>query len=124
MAHLGTGLTITWESGFFAEIISVNGPSAAREAIQTTHMGTTTAHTFTPAELVDWGELSVTIAFDPATDPPIDEAAEELTLTWGNSGANTYTFDGFMTGFEPTAEIDQRMEANCTIKVDGDVTVA
>lgn len=123
MAVVGTGITITFSSSFFAEILEVTGPSASRVSIQTSHMGTVGNHTFTPGDLVDWGELSVSIAFNPVTDPPIGSAPETVTITWPNSGTATWAFTGFMIGFTPKGPLEDRCTADCTIKVSGDVTV-
>jgi len=121
---ISTGITITFSTGFFAEILDVSPPGSSRESIQTSHMGTTNnAHTFTPADLVDWGELSVEMAFAPATTPPIASAAEVIVITFPDSGASTWTFTGFMTGFEPSAPLEDRMTASATIKVTGAVAV-
>ena len=120
---IGTGTTIAFSSGFFAEILDVSGPSAARESVQVSHMGTTNAHVFTPTDLVDWGELTVEIGFDPGTKPPMNGAAETVTITFPNSGASTWAFSGFMTAFEPSVPLEDRMTGSATIKVTGDVTV-
>lgn len=125
MAEIGTGITIAFQSGFFAEILDVKGPSAAREAIQTSHMGTTNAHTFVPADLVDWGELVVELAFDPAKDPntAMTAAAESITMTFPDSGAAKWVFSGFMTGYEPSIPFEDRCTCTATIKVSGKPTV-
>lgn len=122
MGTIGTGTAITFSSGFFAEILDVSGPSVTREAINNSHMGTTIAHVFLPTDLVDWGELTVELAFDPTTAPPIKSAAETVVVTWPD--ATTWTFDGFMTGFEPSGVFEDRMTASATIKVTGDLTIA
>ena len=115
----GTGLTITFDTGFFAEILDVSGPGASRESLKTTHMGTTTAHTFTPANLVDWGEMGVEMAFAPGTRPPIDAAAENCTVTY--SDGSTVVGEAFMTGFEPGAPLEEMMTADATLKFSGDL---
>ena len=120
---ISTGITITFSTGFLAEILDVSPPGSSRESIQTSHMGTTNAHTFTPADLVDWGELTVEMAFAPGTTPPITSVAEEIVITFPDSGASTWTFSGFMTGFEPSAPLEDRMTASATIKVSGAVAV-
>jgi len=120
---VGTGITITFASSFFAEILEVNGPNASRISIPTSHMGTTVAHTFTPGDLVDWGEVSVSVAFRPGTRPPIGSNPETITITYPDSGAATWAFSGFMTGFSPKGPLEDRMTADCTIKCTGDVTV-
>lgn len=124
MAFIGTGITISFATGFFAEILDVTPPGVSRESIQTSHMGTTIAHDFIPSKLVDWGELSVELQFDPGDDPPINTDPEEIIITFPNSAATTWTFQGFMTGYEPSAPLEDKMTASATIKVTGDVTVA
>ena len=123
---VGTGTTITFgTSGFSANIMSVDGPGITREAIETTHMGTTTAKTFIPADLIDGGEMSFTMQFDGALDPPTDAAAETITIDWGGAGTGEkWTFSGFMTGFNPSSPLEELMTASATLKVTGDVTVA
>ena len=122
---VGTGTTISFESGFLAEILDVTPPGMSRESIATSHMGTAdNAHTFTPAKLVDYGELSVDIGFDPSAEPPITDAASAIVITFPDSTASTWTFNGFMTGYEAADPLEDRMTASCTIKVTGKITVA
>jgi len=123
MAENATGLTITMDTGFMAEILSVTGPGGERISIPTSHMGTTVAHTFIPGDLVDWGEVQVELAFVPKTRPPIDDPAETISLNFPDSTASVWSFSGFLTNFEPTGELEARMTATCTIKVSGDVTI-
>jgi len=121
---IGTGTTIQFATGFFAEILSVSGPDASRKSIETSHMGTSDAHTFTHGDLVDWGEMTVEIAFDPSVEPPIDAVAESIVITFPDSSTSTWTFMGFMTGFSPSTPLEDRMTASCKIKVSGKPTIA
>lgn len=124
MADSGFGITLTFSSSFCAEIISFEHDGITRDAIETTHTGTSGGkRTFIPSDLIDYGELNVGINFAPGVDPPIDSAAENITITFPNSDASTWAFSGFMTNFRYTAPLDDRMTAECTIKVTGDVTV-
>ena len=116
---IGTGITITFASGFLAEILDVTGPGMTREAVNVSHMGTTDAHEFIPVKLVDHGEVSVEIGFAPETEPPIDDAAETITITWPNSASSEWAFTGFMTNFEPAGPLEDRMTATCTLKASG-----
>lgn len=127
MADEGYGVAITFDSGFFGEINNVEGPSMSREAIDTSHAGTTGGfRTFQPSDLVDHGEVEVTIAFDPDQEPPIDQAAETVTITYpipsGMSSGATWQFSGFMTGATPTVPFDDKMTMSATLKVSGDIT--
>lgn len=121
----GHGAVVTF-AGFLAHLIGVNGPSLARDAIETTHMGTTGAKTYTPADLVDAGELSLEVEFDPQAVPPIDGPAGELELVWGTVPAITWTWqDAFMTGFQiGGAKTGERMTATVVFKLSSLPTVS
>jgi len=119
---IATGITITFgTSEFTAEILDVTPPGMSREAIETTHQGTTGQKTFMPADLYDSGELGFDIHFNPDTSPPIGSAAETITITFP-SGA-TWAFTGFMTGYAPSAPLEDKMTASVTVKVTGAITI-
>lgn len=120
---IGTGTSITFATGFLAELLDVSPPNASREAIQVSHMGTTLNHIFKPAKLVDWGELNCDIGYDPSVAPPVNDAAESIAITFPDSGATVWTFDGFMTGYDPGDPLEDRATAACTIKITGGITI-
>lgn len=124
MAEVGTGTTISFSSSFFAEVLDISGPGFSREPVDTSHMGTTTAKTYMPGDLYDGGELTVEMAFVPATDMtvPIAAVAEEVIITFPDSTTSTLTFDAFMIGFEESIPLEERMTATATLKVTGAVT--
>ncbi len=125
MAVIGTGTTVTFSSGFFAEILSIGGPDAERVSIATSHFGTpNNSHTFVPGDLTDWGSADFELAFDVQTKPPIQNVIETITITYPDSAASTEAFSGFMTGFTKTIPLEERDTATATIKVTGDVTYA
>ena len=123
MGFNGTGTVIGFDSGFCAEILDISGPGGSRISIPMSHMGTSGEHVFEPGDLIDWGELTISIAFIPATEPPLDGASEAITLTFPDSAASIWTFNGFMTGFTPTTPLEGRATADCTIKVTGAVSI-
>ena len=127
-ADQGTGSTIVFgTSSFTADLLSLNGSGASRDAIDTTHMGTSTAKTFTPADIPDNGEVSMEIAFLGNQTLPalLGAAAETITIDWAGTGTGyTWSFSGFVTGFDAGAEINDRMTATITIKISGDITIA
>lgn len=128
-SNTGTGSTITFSSGFFAEITSISHSGMSRESIGTSHMGTTGGRTFIPGDLYDPGELSVELNFDPTDDvtAPLTNAAETVTVTIPNSPTattvTTWAASGFMTGFEYTDPLEDLMTASATIKFSGDITI-
>jgi hypothetical protein len=120
--NIGTGTSIMVGTGFVAEILDVSPPAPKRNSIQTSHMGTVDAHTFIPTKLVDWGELKFDMAFDPSVVPPIDASPAQCVITFPD--AETWTFQGFLTGYEPKTPLEDKMTASVTVKVSGKVTQA
>lgn len=119
----GHGTTISFgTSNFDAAVISVKGPSLKRESIDETTMATTNAKAFDPADLYDGGEMTLTVVHDIGALPPIDGANETIMIDWAGTG-NKWAFTGHMTAYEGGAAIGERMEADVTIKVSGEVSV-
>ena len=116
----GTGTSIAFDSGFFAEILDANHNDMMREPVRNSHFGTTGAHTYEPATLYDSGELEVEIHFDPDTRPPIDDAAETCTVTF-STGA-TLSGPAFMTNASTAIPFEEKMRMRCTLKWADDVT--
>ena len=133
MADVGTGLTIAFEdTGFSAEILSVNGTDISRESIATSHMGTTTWLRFMPSDLADPGGLEIEIAFAPdnnlegTSQPPITSDPEKITVTFpiypGQNVAAYFDSQGFATNWSWGAPLEDKMTASLTIKLTGDDT--
>ena len=124
MADQGTGVSITFASGYFGSILSMTGPGPTRAAIDITTFATTGGKEFVPSDLYDPGELEAEILFAPGTTPHVfGSAAESCTVTWSDSGAATWAMSGFMTACNPTTVLDDRVKATCTLKLSGDVTI-
>jgi hypothetical protein len=127
MADEGYGTTITWESGFCAQILSANWDGISRAAIPTSHTTTTEGWmTFQPSDLQDPGSLTVELQFDPDDAPPIEEAAETVTVTFpipaGGSVAATWACSGFLTEFGNQVPYNDKMTATAVIKFSGEPT--
>ena len=125
MPITANGVTISFAtSNFDAEITNFTAPAWTREAIDITHAGTTDGKEFMPADLVDYGELQFTIHFDPADEPPIDAAEEEITI--GFPSGVEWSFAGFLTAYTASGvatDGDEKIEADVTVKVTGKITV-
>lgn len=122
--NIGTGTTLSFASGFFAEILDVTPPGPTRKHVETSHMGTTNDHTFMPCDLTDWGECVIEMALHPGTTIPIHDAAEACVITFPDSASTTWTFNAFMIDFKTKDPLEDRMTATATLKVTGAVTVA
>lgn len=120
-ADTGFGITITFSTGFLAQIRNVDGPDMSRNAINTSHAGTTGGYmTYIFADLVEGGSVDVDLIFDEDAEPPIDSAPETVTITY--PGGATVAFSGGLTNFRPTAPYDDLMTARATLKVCGAIT--
>jgi len=116
---------------FTAELTDWDYTGAQREAIETTHLGSTDVttgkignRTYMPNDLVDGGEISATIHFNPDTVPPIHAVPETITLNFGpTADAATWAFSGFITSYRWTAPLDDKMTGEFTIKVSGPITI-
>ena len=118
---LGTGATITFgTSGFTANIENIELPEQVREAVNTSHLGTSGRHTKIPSDLVDSGSMKMTFQFNPDTDPPIDQAAETVTITFPEGA--TWAFSGFMTNYGGSVPLEGKMMGTATVEITGDIS--
>ncbi len=121
---IGTGTTLTFSSGFFAEITNLGWSGIERGAIDFTHFGTTNAREFKPTDLYDPGELAIEVHFDSATLPPHSSTAETVTVTFPGGGTtNTWAAEGFLTSFGQGTPLEDKIVANATIKFTGAISV-
>lgn len=121
---VGDGSTVTFgTSGLSLQLVDISGPDMTRNAVDTSHLGSSGWKSFLPSGLIDGGTVTLTVHHNPATDIAafLDDAAETITINWGGSG-DTYVFSGFGTGYTAGARIDELMEATLTVKVTGTVT--
>ena len=130
-----TGITVVFAtSAFTAEVKDVSWGGISRESKDISHQGNAAPGagkfgnmTFMPGDLSDPGELSLEIHFDADQEPPIDQAAEPITVTWpkvsGDTTAATWAGEGFITSFEQSATLDEVMTASITVKFSGNITM-
>ena len=127
----GHGATLTFDSNTVS-IISMSGFEQSREALDTSHLGTTDYRTKIPGDLAEPGEFTVEFFFDPTAAwsavadevPPIEEedVAETCTviLPISVSGNNTnaqWTGNGFITNWTtPELVTDSLMTSSVTIQ--------
>ena len=121
-ADTGFGITITFASGFLAEIIGCTPPAPSREEIDISHSTVPDgAMLFLMSDLINYGELGVEINFKADAVPPIEEDFEPTTINFPSG--TTWAFSGALKEYAPEAPIDDRMTATATIKVSGKITI-
>jgi predicted secreted protein len=115
-----------------SEVKSITPPSADVDQVEVTHMQSPNRYREFISGLIDGGEASFEMNFIPGS-PSDDRIFELLGLPVGQSRRRscrisfpngvTWTFDGEVTGYEPTVPFDDAMTATVTLKVTGGVTV-
>lgn len=125
--HLnGNGSTITFSpSGFTGEIKSFNEPPESIEVLDKTHLGSTHT-TRRPGKVINVGDMSLTINYDPDMTPPL-QTMQNITIQYpspdGIATGAARQFTGFISNWEPgEASNDTVTEATVTIAVDGAIT--
>jgi hypothetical protein len=122
----GTGARIAFEtSNFTSDLITLQLPERAREAIETTHLGSLITKTFKPGVLIDPGQVTAEFAHNPAAVRLIKAAPERITIHYplepGQSAPAALAFTGFCTsegGEEFT--VGSRMTTKLTFQVTSD----
>ena len=130
-AKIGTGTTITFgTSGFTAEIVGISIDGVKRESIDITHLATPVAgagevgsREKIPGKHVDPGQLKLTCHYDPNTEPPIQGAMEEVTVTYpleeGELTAATEQGDAFGVDVGVEVPLEDKMTRQITIERSG-----
>lgn len=76
-----------------------------------------------PGDLVDDGDVTVDIHFDPDSQPPISAAPETITITFplpaGQSTAGKVVGTGFISAWSWGDPLEDKMTARMTITWDG-----
>lgn len=108
------------------EVFNITPPSSSVDIIDATHMQSPNRDREFILGLNDPGEASFELNFIPgsATDTfllgvKVAYALVKCRITWPN--AVIWTFDGLMTGYEPSAPNDDKLTATVTFKVTGSV---
>lgn len=127
MADTGFGSSVTFQSGFFACVRVISDIGSEREAIDTTCNSSTNGWgTMIPSDIKKMKAFRVQLLFDPDETPPIDQAAETVTITFptpaGGSTGATVAASGFMTDFTAESPYNDLMTAEATIQFSGEPT--
>jgi hypothetical protein len=124
MADTGFGSSITFQSGFFAQFRVIEELGSMRESIETTHNASTSGWaTFIPSDIKKMKRCRVQMLFNPDDTPPIDQAAETVTITLpvpaGSSNGATVVASGFMTDATASIPYDDLMTMACELQLSG-----
>lgn len=131
---IGFGVVLKINDVAIAEVKDVSGPGLSRDAVEKTHHGSPNMWREFIKGLKDGGEITFTVNYDPsaathsvATGIPSDFADDitisTISITWPD-GTTVWSFPGIVTDFEPNPQLDDMFEADITIKVAGEPTLA
>ena len=121
-------------SSFTAELKDMDWGSITRESKSVSHQGTAAPGAgkygnmeFIPGDLTDPGTVTLEMHFDPDTEPPIDQPAEVLTITWpkaaADSTAATWSGTVFCIDYSESSKLDEVQVMTVQFKVTGNVTL-
>lgn len=121
---VGFGFTVTFGTSSYSTKCRVaSRTGAGRDKIDTSHSETTDGwETSVPGGIQRAGNLRIQGLLQPQTspDPPIDQAAETITLTYPNGA--TLAGSGYMTDYEENIPYDDVMTFAATIVWTGALT--
>ena len=110
-----------------AAVNNVGGPSLTRETIDVTAHASPNGWREFVGGLKDGGEVSVDINYMPAAHDALiadfnDKDPRTYRLTFPDDEQTAWSFPAIMTGFQPTAPVDDKLSASLTFKVAGEPT--
>ena len=113
------------------EVKDATPANITKDTYETTHHATPDGIKTFKGSLVDYGEATVTIQYDPASAVHAElrtraatahEDPQMYRFTYGDTGATVESFSAVCTGFEPTAALAGMIMATLTFKISGEVT--
>jgi hypothetical protein len=111
------------------EITNISGPNIQVNMIDSTDLSDETKQRI--AGLIDNGEISLDVMWDPADAEHINlysdlvgRASTTFSITWPDSGEEIWTFSAFVSQFQPTAAVDDKLTASVTLTTTGAITVS
>lgn len=131
---IGDGATPTETFTTVAEVSNIGGPGLSLDTAEATHHGSTGGWKEYVATLLDGGEVSLDLNYIPtaATQNNTTGLLYDMThrtlrnfkLVFPDIGGTTWSFSGFVTAFEPSAPVGDKLSASVTIKISGQPTLA
>ena len=122
-AQPGAGSTLSFAGGFFAEKVKLSHDGIDRPSIDATHLESPDkAREYIPDHFTDWGSIGIEGNYLKSSgQPPIDSDAEAFTYRPHGDGA-TVAGMAFLTNFQITMAVGEKMSFTATLKCTGKVT--
>lgn len=118
-----------------AEVLDIQGPGMSADLIDVTNQDSAGSYREFIAGAKDGGEVTFNINYIPtnathdATSGLLEAfdtgSQDNWKLIWPDAAPSTeWTFTGVITAFQPSANIDEQLQASITLKVIGQPTLA
>lgn len=114
-----------------AGVRTISGPSLSLDTVDVTTHDSPNAWREFIATLIDAGEVTLDIVWDPDDTTQISlrtdliaRTAVGYSVTMPDATPQVWSFSGFVTAYQPNAPVDGELSASVTIKITGAVTIA
>ena len=118
----------------YANVTNISGPGLSLDTEDVTSHDSTAAWEEHVATILRSGEISLDLVYDPANATHkyaaggllydmVSRTAVALTLVFSDTANTTWSFNAFVTGFEPGMPVDGALTASVTLKLTGQPTL-
>lgn len=132
LLEMGDGATPTENFTPVAQVGDIVGPMVALDTVDVTHHGSA-AKEFA-ATLLDGGEITLPINYDPAEATHKNAAGgliyvlqqkqlKNWKIIFPDTGASVISFAAYLIGFEPEAPVAGKLQAKIKLRISGAVTL-
>ncbi len=133
LLKIGDAATPTENFTAVAEVVNITGPNLSMDPIEVTHQGSAGGWKEFIGGLLDGGEVTCDINYIPtettqnATAGLINDmenkTVRNFKLVFSDIGNSTWAFPALVTGFEPSAPVEDKLAVTVTLKVSGQPTL-
>lgn len=117
------GTAITFDSGFFAQILDFTHGGIERAMISKAHAGTTGGIEFDPSAMYDPGFLECRLKHDPTLLPALTGALESTVVDHPGAATDKWTASGALQSFSKTGSMEDHVESTGRVKLSGNITI-
>jgi len=119
----------------YAGVTNISGPGLSLDTADVTSHDSTGAWEEVVGTILRSGEITMDIVYDPADATHkyaaggllydmVQRTAVALTLVFSDTANTTWSFNAFITGFEPSGPVEDALTATVTVKITGQPTLA
>jgi Lambda phage tail tube protein, TTP len=132
LLKIGDGATPTEGFTTVLDVMDLSAPGISLDTEELTNHSQTDFYRKFGGTLLDAGEVSATVLYDPANATHVALVTDIQARTLRNflmefPGATTnarWSFSGFITQFQPETPTDAHLKASITIKITGSISIA